>query len=236
MVLINKMGQASPNIRLVMKLFKHSKMSIWSRIRNTGSAIYDYAKQTNTNLLAFYFYNLIQIPVFIVMVLSIRKISYENDDLAGAGIWWFKNLNEADPYMILPIIATILNYINLGRGITKENEHWFVNRFRSFFQVLQFLHLPFTHQWPAGAFVYWISSSFFVFMQSIVLKRPWVLNKINPNFFYDYSKMYGERSPKDHENYVERLLNAEDHRLKQYTNDQYVLTELEYELKKFLAF
>ena len=73
-------------------------------------------------------------------------------------------------------------------------------------------------------------------MQSIVLKRPWVLNKINPNFFYDYSKMYGERSPKDHENYVERLLNAEDHRLKQYTNDQYVLTELEYELKKFLAF
>ncbi len=153
------------------------------------------------------------------MVLSIRKISYENDDLAGAGIWWFKNLNEADPYMILPIVATVLNYINLGRGITKDNEHWFVNRFRSFFQVLQFLHLPFTHQWPAGAFVYWISSSFFVFMQSIVLKRPWVLNKINPNFFYDYSKMYGERSPKDHENYVERLLNAEDHRLKQYTND-----------------
>jgi hypothetical protein len=48
--------------------------------------------------------------------------------------------------------------------------------------------------------------------------------------------MYGERSPKDHENYVERLLNAEDHRLKQYTNDQYVLNELEYEMKRFLAF
>ena len=51
-------------------------------------------------------------------------------------------------------------------------------------------------------------------MQSILLKRPWFLNKINPNFFYDYSKMYGERAPKDHENYVERLLNAEDQRLK----------------------
>ena len=48
------------------------------------------------------------------MVLSIRKISFENDDLAGAGIWWFKNLNEADPYLILPILATILNYFNLG--------------------------------------------------------------------------------------------------------------------------
>lgn len=114
MVLINKMGQASPNIRLVMKLFKHSKMSFLGRLKNTASAIYDYSKQTKTNLLAFYFYNIIQIPVFIVMVLSIRKISYENDDLAGAGIWWFKNLNEADPYMILPIVATVLNYINLG--------------------------------------------------------------------------------------------------------------------------
>jgi len=48
------------------------------------------------------------------MVLSIRKISFENDDLAGQGIWWFKNLNEADPYLILPILATVLNYINLG--------------------------------------------------------------------------------------------------------------------------
>lgn len=48
------------------------------------------------------------------MVLSIRKISYENDDLTGAGIWWFKNLNEADPYLILPLIATALNYLNLG--------------------------------------------------------------------------------------------------------------------------
>lgn len=97
-----------------MKLFKHSKMSFLARLRHTVSAIYDYSKQTNTNLLAFYFYNIIQIPVFIVMVLSIRKISYENDDLANAGIWWFKNLNEADPYLILPILATILNYVNLG--------------------------------------------------------------------------------------------------------------------------
>ena len=97
-----------------MKLFKYSKMGFFSRLKNTAGAIYDYSKQTKTNLMAFYFYNLIQIPVFITMVLSIRKIAFENDDLAGAGAFWFKNLNEADPYLILPIIATILNYINLG--------------------------------------------------------------------------------------------------------------------------
>ena len=67
------------------------------------------------------------------MVLSIRKVATENPDLKGAGMFWFPDLNAPDPYLILPLIATALNYFNLGRGITKENEHWFVNRFRSFF-------------------------------------------------------------------------------------------------------
>jgi hypothetical protein len=68
------------------------------------------------------------------------------------------------------------------------------------------------------------------------MKKPWFLNKINPNFFADYSKLYGERSPKDHENYVERLLNSEDPRMKMYTNDRMVMNELEEEMKRFLAF
>jgi len=70
------------------------------------------------------------------MVLSIRKISYENDELEGAGMLWFPNLNEPDPYLILPIFSALLNYANQSRGITKDNEHWFVNRFRTFFSVL----------------------------------------------------------------------------------------------------
>jgi hypothetical protein len=73
-------------------------------------------------------------------------------------------------------------------------------------------------------------------LQQSITKRPWFLNKINPNFFFDYSKMYSERSPADHENHVDRLLHAEDDRLKQYTNDRYVKEELEYEMKRFASF
>jgi membrane protein insertase Oxa1/YidC/SpoIIIJ len=47
------------------------------------------------------------------MVWSIRKIATE-EDLSGKGILWFPNLNEADPYMILPIISVIVTYFNLG--------------------------------------------------------------------------------------------------------------------------
>lgn len=114
MTLINKMSHASPNIRLAAKLMKHAKLPIYKRAWHGARAIYDYSKQTNTNLLSFYFYNIVQIPVFIVMVLSIRKISTENEDLAGQGVLWFKDLNEPDSTLILPLLATMLNYFNLG--------------------------------------------------------------------------------------------------------------------------
>ena len=68
------------------------------------------------------------------------------------------------------------------------------------------------------------------------MRNPWFLNKVNPNFFYDYAKMFGERSPKDHDNYVERILSTEDSRLKQSTYGTIVQNELEEEMNKFLAF
>ena len=120
-------------------------------------------RDVKVNLFSFAAYNLFQIPIFFTMVLSIRKIASE-EDLTNTGILWFKvknthfyqNLNEADPYMILPILSVLLTYINLGvilnlikRGINKDNEHWFINRWRSLFQVIQIIYLPFTCLWPA---------------------------------------------------------------------------------------
>jgi hypothetical protein len=56
-----------------------------------------------------------------------------------------------------------------------------------------------------------------MFVQNTIVRQQWFLNKVNPNFFYDYAKMFGERSNKDHDNYVERMLNSEDTRIKQNT-------------------
>ena len=72
-----------------------------------------------------------------------------------------------------------------------------------------------------------------MFVQGTLMRKQWFLNKINPNFFYDYAKMFGERSSSNHNNYVERLLNSEDHRLKQTTYGLIVKEELEAELNKF---
>lgn len=76
-------------------------------------SILKYSKDVNVNLISFVAYNLIQLPIFLLMVWSIRKIATEQD-LTNTGILWFPNLNEADPYMILPIISVVLTYFNLG--------------------------------------------------------------------------------------------------------------------------
>lgn len=71
MVLINKMSQASPNFRVLGKMFKHVDMRMTKRLRLSFLAAYDFAKQTGTNLMLFYLYNVIQIPVFVIMIFSI---------------------------------------------------------------------------------------------------------------------------------------------------------------------
>lgn len=84
-------------------------------------AVLDYQKQTKTSLTKFYLYNIVQLPIFIIMVMSVRKISYENDEMAGTGVLWFPNLNEPDPYFVLPITAALLNYANLSVSLTNPH-------------------------------------------------------------------------------------------------------------------
>jgi membrane protein insertase Oxa1/YidC/SpoIIIJ len=83
MTLINQVSQASPNIRLATMLFKKSKMGLHKRIYYYARALLDYQRQTKTSLAMFYMCNIIQLPIFIIMVMSVRKISYESDDMTG---------------------------------------------------------------------------------------------------------------------------------------------------------
>lgn len=113
MVLINKMSKVTPYIRLLYKCTKQTNLPSRLKAYYFTRAFFKYCKGVKVNPFIFIAYNLFQIPVFFTMILSIRKISSEVD-LTGCGILWFKNLNEPDPYMILPLISVTLTYFNLG--------------------------------------------------------------------------------------------------------------------------
>ena len=68
------------------------------------------------------------------------------------------------------------------------------------------------------------------------MRNPAFLQRVNPNFFYDYAKMFGERSQKNQNNVVERMLNVSEKQLKENTYNEIILEELENDMKKFLSF
>lgn len=148
MVLVHRMAKVSPNIRLLTFCVIRSNLPLFTKAYYYIRSLFRYCRDVNVNPFAFAAYNLFQLPVFFLMIMSIRKIAYEQN-LENSGILWFTNLNQPDPYMILPLISVGLTYYNLGRGINKDNEHWFINRWRSFFQILQICYLPFTCMWPS---------------------------------------------------------------------------------------
>jgi hypothetical protein len=53
------MTQAAPNMKIMAQLFKEADLPLRSRLWNAGLACYKYAKETKTNLLSFYFYNIV---------------------------------------------------------------------------------------------------------------------------------------------------------------------------------
>ncbi len=110
---VNKVSKITPNIRLLFRCAKDAKIPIIKKVYYFIRASRLYFKDIKVNPFMFMLYNLIQIPVFFLMIFSIRKISSENN-LSSEGILWFKDLHQADPYMILPLISAAITYYNLG--------------------------------------------------------------------------------------------------------------------------
>lgn len=87
--------------------------------------------------------------------------------------------------------------------------------------------------WPAGSQLYWITSTSFVFLQSMILRHPSVMKYINPNFYNDMMKVfYKERTTEDSLRYINKIKNLEDTSLMTPTTEKKVLEQLFYELSK----
>lgn len=109
----NNLSKVMPNIKKLSYATLKCNLPLSLKIFYFVKAIFVYLKDTNIRPFLFFAYNFFQIPLFFCMILSIRKICTENNFL-NEGILWFKNLSEPDPYMILPIISSIITFYNLG--------------------------------------------------------------------------------------------------------------------------
>lgn len=138
---------------------------------------------------------LIQMPIIIGIFYVIRKFG---GGVAGAeavypsfttgGILWFQNLTDHDPLYILPVLSaiTMLASMEITNKAMEPQQRWLM-------RLMPLGITVFLWSFPAGLFVYWITSNTITFVQNYVI------------YNYGPGKKTSTTNPSSNENNKEKL-------------------------------
>ena len=112
-------------------------------------------------------------PIFLSFFFAVQSMHDLHSSFTAGGVGHVFDLSAADPYMILPVLnaATMLipmEFLPDPNAMTVEQRQRMKNVFRAIAVLFIFLGRTF----PAGLFVYWISSNFFTIIQQLLLRSP----------------------------------------------------------------
>ena len=122
---------------------------------------------------------LVQMPIFITMFYVIRGFGVEHPDFIEGGILWFQDLTARDPYYILPVLSalTMLAASEITAKNLEPQQRWMM-------RILPVVFTVFLLSFPAGLFMYWITSNLVTLVQNYLIynhgpgkKTPIVLDK-----------------------------------------------------------
>ncbi len=120
---------------------------------------------------------LVQIPIFIGIFYVIKDFGGFSGALGGGGateashpsfteggILWFRNLSNADSFYILPVVAaiTMLASMEVTNKSMEPQQRWIM-------RIMPVGFIFFTYWFPAGMFVYWITSNVVTLVQNLVI-------------------------------------------------------------------
>ncbi len=129
-------------------------------------AMMDLYRERRVNPLAGFLPVLVQVPVFITMYQVVRSHEETFPSFASGGLLWFTDLTRADPYFVLPVLsASIL----LAAGeVSARNV---APQQRRLMRVMPLVFAAFIARFPAGLFVYWVTSNTFTLIQNLFVYR-----------------------------------------------------------------
>lgn len=121
-------------------------------------------QERNVNPLGGCFPILVQMPIFITMFYVIRGFGNTHPDFSTGGILWFQNLAVMDPYYLLPVISAVT--MLAATEITAKNldpqQRWLM-------RILPVVFTVFLYYFPAGLFMYWITSNLVTLAQNYLI-------------------------------------------------------------------
>ena len=132
--------------------------------RRQQEAMAELYRERKVNPLAGFVPLLIQMPIFIVMYRVIRVHEETFPGFARGGLLWFADLTVADPYFVLPVLSASLMMAS-GR-ISARNV---APSQRRTMLLLPVVFTAFIFRFPAGLFVYWITSNAFTLAQNLLI-------------------------------------------------------------------
>jgi YidC/Oxa1 family membrane protein insertase len=107
----------------------------------------------------------VQLPIFLVLYYTIREFD-KLESFRTGGLLWFQDLTVYDPFYILPVlyIATMMISSEIAMQNTAPEQK----------RIMRFLPLVFgivLLRFPAGLFVYWVSSNVISIVQNLLIYR-----------------------------------------------------------------
>jgi YidC/Oxa1 family membrane protein insertase len=129
-------------------------------------AMMELYRKRQVNPLAGFLPVLVQVPVFVTMYRVVRSHEEAFPSFASGGLLWFTDLTKADPYFILPVLsASIL----LAAGeVSARNV---APQQRRLMRLLPVAFTAFIARFPAGLFVYWVTSNTVTLTQNLFIYR-----------------------------------------------------------------
>jgi len=107
---------------------------------------------------------LVQMPIFIAMFYVIRGFGETHESFTEGGILWFQDLSVQDPFYILPVLSAVT--MLAASEITSKNidpqQRWLM-------RILPVVFTIFLLTFPAGLFMYWITSNLVTLVQNYVI-------------------------------------------------------------------
>jgi YidC/Oxa1 family membrane protein insertase len=161
------MQELKPELEIIKGKYKNDP-------RKQREATMELYKERRINPLAGFLPVLVQVPVFITMYQVIRNHEETFPSFASGGLLWFTDLTRADPYFILPVLsASIL--VAAGRISSRNVDP----RQRRMMQLLPLAFTAFLMRFPAGLFVYWLTSNTVTLLQNFLIYHPSLLGRFS---------------------------------------------------------
>ena len=108
---------------------------------------------------------LVQMPIFIVLYYTIRQFD-KLESFRTGGLLWFTDLTVADPLFILPFayVLTMMASQELAMRNTAAQQ-------KQIMRIMPVAFGIFLAKFPAGLFVYWVSSNLITLAQNLLIYR-----------------------------------------------------------------